>query len=770
MSPVQIILFVLSSLLSHSLSDINSFKLPRDAIDFSDCVSEADGRCCILTDSDDADDEEQEIVKQPLLECVHKQVSTCHYSYATQFSPHREEVCSESYNKHCSITFNKIPEVEIVKKCYKPLVSVCDDNSDDDDEEVICRTYPESVCTSRYTEGGKVDTRCEKVEKELCGRRRCRVQEAEEECHEQEVTSVRAAPEEQCSLSPVTRCQYVTRLVPTLVPQHVCTTQPRHVCHVTSVQQTRVRPRTPTKWCKYPDDDDDTEERSGKSLSQRRPTLKATAGANIPRRGKSSSSSALQARPKAEKPRVQSTTSQGRSRTDNRVKQVSKSILPPTTPSPSPLPLASQAVDQSRQIVPRTRPVFDDILDDVHGADLPQTRSKTYYDETKHAPDADNAVTTDVADEKDSDSSDSADTEDNDDNEVRKKTKTSNIKNSKIDQTLSQLPPALQFSPPERIQSNKKESEHLPAKKNKSYLPTRKNKSYLPSKTNSKSYLPTKQQRKKEYLPSTKSKKNKGYLPQKSKKKSYLPSKNKSYLPESDHSKPKTKSYLPLPFDLPPPPPAPPRPTTSSTTSTTTINNVDSGPSVTTRRPSVPPFSGNYDNFQRSRRPDNIKISEIDNNDRDVGSSDKNHENNGVQTKKNKHRPVKKNRKSYLPTVDKNSKTTREKINNHEDDDDDELDEHDQGDAPSTGPVNARKKQNKLRTTHHHQHFKQSRQKLRTSSDKKKTDQDEESPFYSLPDSIFDEQPEYFRPSPRGLAALIGWSRDNSEDARKKRL
>ena len=100
-------------------------------------------------------------VRQPVLECVHKNVSTCHYSYATRFTPHQEQVCSESYNKHCSITFNKIAEVETVRKCYKPLVSVCDDSDDDtngDNDEEICRTYYESVCTSRY-QGAKVDTR-----------------------------------------------------------------------------------------------------------------------------------------------------------------------------------------------------------------------------------------------------------------------------------------------------------------------------------------------------------------------------------------------------------------------------------------------------------------------------------------------------------------------------------------------------------------------------------------------------------------------------------
>ena len=71
------------------------------------------------------------------MECVHKNISTCHYTYVTQFRAHQEQVCSESYSKHCSITFAKIPEVENVQKCYKPLVSVCDEDSDSEDEEYV---------------------------------------------------------------------------------------------------------------------------------------------------------------------------------------------------------------------------------------------------------------------------------------------------------------------------------------------------------------------------------------------------------------------------------------------------------------------------------------------------------------------------------------------------------------------------------------------------------------------------------------------------------
>ena len=87
------------------------------------------------------------------LTCVHRNVSTCHYTYVTQFRPQQEEKCSETYTKTCSITFSRQPVVEVVSKCYRPLVTICGDQEDDDDddeEEEVCRTVQESVCTTRY--------------------------------------------------------------------------------------------------------------------------------------------------------------------------------------------------------------------------------------------------------------------------------------------------------------------------------------------------------------------------------------------------------------------------------------------------------------------------------------------------------------------------------------------------------------------------------------------------------------------------------------------
>ena len=89
---------------------------------------------------------------EPELTCVHRNVSTCHYTYVTQFRPQQEEKCSETYTKTCSIAFSRQPVVEVVSKCYRPLVTICGDqeDDDDDDEEEVCRTVHESVCTTRY--------------------------------------------------------------------------------------------------------------------------------------------------------------------------------------------------------------------------------------------------------------------------------------------------------------------------------------------------------------------------------------------------------------------------------------------------------------------------------------------------------------------------------------------------------------------------------------------------------------------------------------------
>ena len=52
-------------------------------IDFSGCVEDPDtGLCCV-----EKEETVTSLEKEPILECTHKNVEQCHYSYITQFTP-----------------------------------------------------------------------------------------------------------------------------------------------------------------------------------------------------------------------------------------------------------------------------------------------------------------------------------------------------------------------------------------------------------------------------------------------------------------------------------------------------------------------------------------------------------------------------------------------------------------------------------------------------------------------------------------------------------
>ena len=82
--------------------------------------------------------------KDPILECTHKNVEQCHYTYVTQFTPAQEEVCEENFEKICSITFKQQAYNETVEKCYTPVEKVCNGQGEEE-----CRTVYESSCTTR---------------------------------------------------------------------------------------------------------------------------------------------------------------------------------------------------------------------------------------------------------------------------------------------------------------------------------------------------------------------------------------------------------------------------------------------------------------------------------------------------------------------------------------------------------------------------------------------------------------------------------------------
>ena len=206
-------------------------------IDFSGCQTDPEtGLCCIE--------------KEPILECTHKNVEKCHYTYVTQFEPAQEEVCEENFEKTCQITFKQQAFNETVQKCYRPLQKVCNGQGPEE-----CRTVYESSCTTKYVEKqpGKFvgDTSCEKLPVEICGAG-CVTEEGEEECHEKTVATLVDVPEEVCDLNPQKTCRFQTKLVPRLKPEHECTIIPQETCNLRFSNPNTVDKPLLTKWCLDP--------------------------------------------------------------------------------------------------------------------------------------------------------------------------------------------------------------------------------------------------------------------------------------------------------------------------------------------------------------------------------------------------------------------------------------------------------------------------------------------------------------------------------------
>jgi len=218
----------------------------QGGVDFSGCVDDEEtGLCCV-----EKEETITTIQKDPILECTHKNIEKCHYTYVTQFTPAQEEVCEENFEKTCQITFKQQAIEETVKKCYKPLIKECNGQGED-----ICLTVFESACTTKYVEKqpGKYvgDTACEKLPVEICGAG-CVTTEGEEECHDKTVTSLIDVPEEVCDLNPQKVCKFQTKLVPKLKPAHECTIIPREVCHLKFSSPQEVEKPLKTKWCLDP--------------------------------------------------------------------------------------------------------------------------------------------------------------------------------------------------------------------------------------------------------------------------------------------------------------------------------------------------------------------------------------------------------------------------------------------------------------------------------------------------------------------------------------
>ena len=229
-------------------------------IDFSSAVEDpSTGLKCVLEEAT-----VDTFEKEQLLTCTHSMIQVwhfkffwliscpqvCHYTYVTQFRPHRVEECSEYYEKTCSIVFSEKATNETVRKCYRPVEKVCNGQGPEE-----CRTVYESSCTTKYVEKqpGKFvgDTGCERLPVEICGAG-CTFEEGEEECHEKSVVSLVDVPEEVCDLNPQQSCRLETKLVPRLSPKHECTIVPKETCLLKFSQPRQVSKPLLTKWCLDP--------------------------------------------------------------------------------------------------------------------------------------------------------------------------------------------------------------------------------------------------------------------------------------------------------------------------------------------------------------------------------------------------------------------------------------------------------------------------------------------------------------------------------------
>ena len=218
----------------------------QGGIDFSGCQQDPDtGLCCV-----EKEETVQTLQKDPILECTHKNTEQCHYTYVTKFQPSQEEVCEETFEKSCQITFKQQAFNETVNKCYRPIEKVCNGQGPEE-----CRTVYESSCTTKYVEKqpGKFvgDTSCEKLPVEICGAG-CTYEEGAEECHEKTTASVVDVPEEVCDLNPQKICKFKNKLVPRLTPKHECTIVPKETCILKFTTPTPVDKPLLTKWCLDP--------------------------------------------------------------------------------------------------------------------------------------------------------------------------------------------------------------------------------------------------------------------------------------------------------------------------------------------------------------------------------------------------------------------------------------------------------------------------------------------------------------------------------------
>ena len=214
----------------------------QGGIDFSTAKVDENGALCVTRE-----DVIETVIKDPVLECSHKEEEKCHLTYVTFYKPGQQEICEENFEKSCQITFKKEASIEIIRRCSKPLEKTCDGKG-----SMECRTEFETSCATRRVEltPGKFigDTKCARIPVEICGQG-CITREGEEECFEEEIDSLVDVPEEYCDIIPHKSCHHVTKLVPSLKPTQECSIVPKEICNMNFGQKKIVKKPLRTEWC-----------------------------------------------------------------------------------------------------------------------------------------------------------------------------------------------------------------------------------------------------------------------------------------------------------------------------------------------------------------------------------------------------------------------------------------------------------------------------------------------------------------------------------------
>ena len=112
---------------------------PVNGVDLSEAVENGEGKRCVVKE-----ESVEKLKRQPILECTHKNVEKCHYTYVTVFNPQQEEQCEENFEKSCQITFRAEASSETVRKCLTPKRKICNGQGPQQ-----CRNEWESSCSTR---------------------------------------------------------------------------------------------------------------------------------------------------------------------------------------------------------------------------------------------------------------------------------------------------------------------------------------------------------------------------------------------------------------------------------------------------------------------------------------------------------------------------------------------------------------------------------------------------------------------------------------------